>query len=227
MMALSFDGVDDKVDFGDINAIDGSSLLTVCVWYKPTAASDAAVIWGKVASVGGDAADLVLWHGVGDGSVGADFAFVMGTTAPKGRVAGIFSAGVWVHLAIVYDGGGAANADRLKLYVNGVAQTVTFSGTIPASIGSSADTVTIGTDGANAWDLDGVLAHLKVWTAALTAAEVAQEMESARPARTANLVQWSPLDDGVSAKDYSGSGNHGTVTGAVQIAGPPVSYGSE
>lgn len=40
---------------------------------------------------------------------------------------------------IVFDGAGATDADRLKLYINDVQQTgLTFSGTVPASISSSA-----------------------------------------------------------------------------------------
>jgi len=47
-----------------------------------------------------------------------------------------------IQVALVYDGNGAANADRLKLYVDGVEQTLTFHGSasIPASIPTLTDT---------------------------------------------------------------------------------------
>jgi len=223
--ALDFDGADDKVSFGDIAAIDGATALTVCEWYTPTNASAIGLLCGKAAAPGSPI--FLFTHG--DWAIGAENSITVGfvSTSPKGKVATVFSAGALIHCGFVYDGGGAANADRLKILLNAVDQTVSFTGTVPTALGSGTDPVTVGATGNDSADLDGWLAHLKIWTAALTAAEVAQEMNSYRPVRTANLVVWSPLDDGVSARDYSGNGNHGTVTGAVQIAGPPVSYGSE
>lgn len=40
-------------------------------------------------------------------------------------------------VSVIYNGGGAANADRLKVWVNGIAQTLTFAGTIPATLGTA------------------------------------------------------------------------------------------
>jgi len=40
----------------------------------------------------------------------------------------------WHHFEAIYDGNGATNADRLKVYLDGVGKSVSFTGTIPASI---------------------------------------------------------------------------------------------
>lgn len=134
----------------------------------------------------------------------------------------------WHHWAFVYDGGGAANADRLKIYLDAANQSLTFNGTIPASMGNATTGVVFtGFDDVNNVYLDGTVALRRIWTAALSAAEVAQEMHSYRPARTSGLILWSPYDDGTNARDYSGNGNHGTATGARQAQGPPVGYGGE
>ena len=50
-------------------------------------------------------------------------------------------------------------------------------------------------------------------------------MERDRPVRIANPLFWPLSDDGVSARDDSGAGFHGTVTGAVQVAGALIGYG--
>lgn len=42
-------------------------------------------------------------------------------------------AGRWYNVTIQYDGAGAANADRVKMWVNGVAETLVFTGTVPAT----------------------------------------------------------------------------------------------
>lgn len=46
--------------------------------------------------------------------------------------------GVRTLVSIVFDGAGVTNADRLKGYINGVQQTLTFTGTIPSSLGANA-----------------------------------------------------------------------------------------
>ena len=39
----------------------------------------------------------------------------------------------WYHLAMVYNGSGIDNASRLKLYINGVNESLTWVGTIPST----------------------------------------------------------------------------------------------
>jgi len=43
--------------------------------------------------------------------------------------------GTTAHVVVVFNGAGATNADRLKVYVNGDLATLTFAGTIPAAFG--------------------------------------------------------------------------------------------
>lgn len=54
----------------------------------------------------------------------------------------ILSSGSTYHIAVVYNGAGATNADKVKLYINGESKALTFTGTIPSSITtiSGADT---------------------------------------------------------------------------------------
>jgi hypothetical protein len=47
-------------------------------------------------------------------------------------------------LDIVYNGLGATNADKLKVYVNGIAKTVAFTGTIPAALNNGEEKLFIG-----------------------------------------------------------------------------------
>ena len=48
------------------------------------------------------------------------------------------------NLEIRYDGGGATNADRMKGRFNGTERTLTYTGTIPASLSRSGQTTAIG-----------------------------------------------------------------------------------
>lgn len=217
-MALSFDGVDDVANHGDIAAMDGASALTYGGWVRQTTLKASIALIHKLLDnasrgtgiVGGATATKIRCYvdpGTGNG---------VGDTTNA-----VLTANTWQHLMMVFDGGGATNADKLKLYIGGISVPFTFTGTIPATTPSN--TATFRTQGSNDLVLIGQLyaGHIKAWTAALTAAEVFQEMNNVRPIRTANLLVWSPYIDGPNARDYSGNGNHGTVTGALMAAGPP------
>ena len=223
-MALDFDGVDDGVEHGDIAGIDGTATLTVMLWtYVDTLELSAAFSSKSLASstetyslgIMNDDTSVLVFRG------NAQFH----GNAPTGTLV----TGVWMHLAVAYDGAGVGNSDKVKLYKNGVGLSLTFPTAPPTTLADSvAGAVRTFRFLANAVFLDGRAAHHKIWLAPLTAPEIIQEMNSYRPVRTANLVLSSPYDDGVNARDYSGNGNHGTVAGALQApVAPPVSYGAE
>lgn len=221
-MALDFDGVNDTVTHGDIAAVDGASALSVMCW-----------LW-RDTSNGGDARDGV-WSKAGAGNTGPYIEFdytnaggslwAIGTSTYAESTSNVWTTGAWTHMAMVFNGAGGDNAARLQIYRNASLQSYSYNGTIPATIPDNGATTVAFARAVNAGSFDGKMALGKMWSAALTAAEVFQEMNSYRPQRTANLILWAPYDDGTSAKDYSGAGNNGTVTQATQIAGPPVSYG--
>jgi hypothetical protein len=81
----------------------------------------------------------------------------------------------WHHLAFTFDGSQSGNSNRLKGYFDGVAQTLSFTGTIPATTSNNAlvDTLRIGRYASqNLWST-GDFAELGMWQASLTAAEIA------------------------------------------------------
>lgn len=64
-----------------------------------------------------------------------------------GTVTTVGDAQRWTHYALVYNGGGATNADRLKFYINGLERSMGFTGTIPATTGSINTGVSFGKEG--------------------------------------------------------------------------------
>lgn len=74
-------------------------------------------------------------------------------------------------VAVRYDGSGANNDARVKLWVNGVAQTITHGGTVPATLGAST-TAMIGRYPVSAAGFfNGDQAEFALYTAALSDAE--------------------------------------------------------
>lgn len=223
-MALHFDGSTGTVTHGNIAALEETSAGTWMFWFNI------------------DSVKSQTWCAKGTGAAGNGWAIQSGTLSnddigwisnnQQGNILAATAAadiGAWQHAAFVFDGSLSGNANRLKGWLDGVAQTLTFSGTIPATTVASSggnQVVAIGANSSGATFVDGLMAFVRIWSAALTEAEVQQERWSYRPVRTANLVLSTPYDDGTSAKDYSGNGNHGSVTGATQESGPPVSFGA-
>jgi hypothetical protein len=129
-----------------------------------------------------------------------------------------FTAGTWQHVCIV------RSANNLRTgYRNGVSEVthnLNRSGrTAPTaiSIGSVLDSDL----------LNGRIACIKIWTEALTVAEIQQEIGVIHPVRMANLNRWTPGFTHTDIADYSGNGYGWTAVGTLATEdGPPVSWGA-
>lgn len=87
--------------------------------------------------------------------------------------------------------------------------------------------LSVGSDfaGGGTTDFKGRIAAVKVWDAALSTAEVAQERWTIVPKRMANINLWSPLF--LTGKDLSGNGRDWTENGALTWEdGPPIGWGA-
>lgn len=216
-MPLLFDGTNDAVNHGDIAILDsGLTALTVSFWlkYLAPALSDQIMSKGNNGSTG-----FSIRNSNPSGSM------IFGVAGDR-RYA--LPDAAWHHWAMVYDGSQGTALDRIQVYKDGVLATQTSnSGTIAAAIPDGTT---------NLMNVGGVsvfanlsVAHLIIVNAIYSAAQVEQQMYSRRPVVTAGIILWSPYDDGTTAADYSGSGNHGTIAGEASQdpAGPGISYGAE
>lgn len=89
-----------------------------------------------------------------------------------------YSIATWYHLALIYDGVLTGNSNRLKLYVNGVQKTLTFAGTVPASLQNSGAALEFSRFQGLSRYWDGRLDEWGFWSRALTAAEVVSARDS-------------------------------------------------
>jgi len=103
----------------------------------------------------------------------------------------------WSHLAQVFDGTQTGNANRLKCYVNGIAQTLTFSGTIPTTSTANTDVEDIRINYAQSTPEygNGRYCEIGIWHEALTADEVASLAKgmTCDKVRPESLVFYAPL----------------------------------
>lgn len=129
----------------------------------------------------------------------------------------------WYTVGAVYDGTQTGNAARLKLYLNGEPQTVTFTGTIPASLAANGGGFDVHRfySGASYSHGSKSIATFAVWNSARTD-------EAMRSAHAGNYALaalcWefpdTALASGSTVPDESGNGLTGTVAGGTFTADP-------
>ncbi len=193
--AASFNGTTSYAEVPDSSGLSPTAALSLVWWQK----HDAAII---------ERCPLAKWEAaqsswfVESFSSSSILIFVADSLVDAGSNYGFTPASsvvvdAWQHIAIVYDGSLSGNANRLKIWINGVAQTLTFGGTIPATLTDSTAKLAIGRRNMNGGDRywNGDLDEVGVYNVALTPAEVAADF--ARLRTTRGLVSWYRFEDDV------------------------------
>ena len=213
--SASFDGIDDYIDFGDINEMDGASQLTISAWMKRFASDDKVVV-EKLTNND----DRVALHLGADGVI--YYIISTGSGLAYGSVA--LTGTDWHHIVGVFDGSLSGNANRLKIYVNGVLQTLGFGGTIPATTPSSSASLLIGKDVANSQWATGNISQVGIWQGTLSQSQVQSLMESTSyakiPADVKSTLGSELVDNNTSSGwfDNSDGSTISNITNGVSIA---------
>jgi len=210
---LNFDGIGDEVDCGGMTQIDNVSEFTYEAWVKLDSWTNFAQIIGKTDNatsqtqllLGGVSGRVIGLVGNGTNAQG----WTNSTTA--------LPLNTWTHIAVVYDGSGANNAAKLKIYVNGTNEPLIFQNAIPATTATVTDNFHIcraATTISN--NVDGQVDEVRVWTTALSAATIDAwnniPVTSAHPDYT-GLVAYYMMDD--PATPLSLADSVGTANGAI------------
>lgn len=127
----SFDGINDSIST-TASILNNVSNFSISLWVNPTSFGGWKGIIGK--GLGDNNVITIQAHTGGQMFVDVD----NGVSNSFGNTsAGVLSTGQWYHLVMTYDGNGATNADKLKLYVNGTNTALSFTGSIPAQTGGT------------------------------------------------------------------------------------------
>ena len=195
--STSFDGVDDYIELGKISHLQNATEYSISSWFKSPLNNLYQVIYSW-----DDGADgylqLLL---VSDGTL---FVYNYRTsTVYAGSVAGIVSANTWCNALVIFEGSGATNADRLKLYVNGNPISLTFTGTVPTQTGTMlVRTMWLGGSvGFNFWGLEGNIDEVGFFDSVISISDVWDG--SGKPTDLSLLatppLHWYRMGDGVTA----------------------------
>ena len=206
--ALAFDGVDDFVTYGATPAVNnlGPGSFTLEAWVYYDGATSAESIIRKDGDynfyLSGNVLHAEVWYS--------------GTGSPNWRHntgTAVLPANRWVHVAAVWT---AATAS-FQLYVNGVADAST---TVTGSVSVSGNLM-LGRSAAYGNPFNGRLDEVRIYTTALTAADIQADMRSTAVAQPASLGFYANFDQGVAGgtntgvttlPDLSANGYPGTLT---------------
>jgi len=124
--------------------------------------------------------------------------------------------GQWHHLAWSYD---TVN-QKMNMWVDGVQEVTNFNQTEGGIVGDSNNDWYFGRfhDHYSSFDIetfDGLIDDVRIYNYARTQKQILEDMNAGRPAQKSPVGYWK-FDEGygTSAKDSSGQGNNGTITGA-------------
>jgi len=181
--SIKFDGDGEYVNAGDINEIDGVSQLTITAWFYRS--SSAHVLTIEKAPNGNNITGInlnatTLYTNLGNGS------------GPYGSYS--YSGTGWFYVTMVFDGGQADNATKLKLYINGAQVTTSFSGTIPATNDINSSDFLMGISNIYSLNSTGRMDEVRIYNRALSESEVGRLYKLSSPKMGINQLGLVPDD---------------------------------
>ena len=168
--SIVFDGTNDYVLCSKQNALVNVTQFTIGAWMKRNL-SNSVVIIGQIETLSNDVS-FELWSDgnayfeVGNGTNG--YGYIANTSTN------------WQYLMMVFNGTGDINSDRLKAYINGTLQTLTYSGTIPSSTGTVNTNLNIGAYITNSNYSNGNISAVQIYNRALSSTEILQNYNATK-----------------------------------------------
>ncbi|MBT5876712.1 MAG: LamG domain-containing protein, partial [Candidatus Latescibacteria bacterium] len=199
--ALTFDGIDDYLDMGDVLMLTGSD-LSVELWLK-TSQTVPGILAGKHHAGSLNGYHLQFNSGSGYGLPNkANFYTADG---PGGEAVSSTSVNnsEWHHIVGVYLASGTKH-----IYVDGQLEATKAA---PSPLGTNARSFTVAAIVEGAF-LNGTIDEVRVWSRALSQSEIREQKHRSLTGAESGLVGYWQMDDGAgtTVSDMSGSGFDGT-----------------
>lgn len=144
-------------------------------WYKPSSAGVNKILIGDCPSTGANG--WYLQTGLADST--AATVYVNDGSVNGKAPSGTLPDATYSHIVVVYDGTQTGNANRLKIYVNSVTQSLTFTGTVPSSLTYTSAAFFIALVGVQKYN--GLAAENGLWNIALSQAQITSLYGSGTP----------------------------------------------
>jgi hypothetical protein len=210
--ALSFDGIDDKVDLGNPAAlqITGSN-ITIEAWIYPTSWRTNVFEGGIVVKEMNTSNNGYMFRAGNNGRL--NFAFSGGGLPWKELTTGAntLSLNTWQHVAATYNG------SKVRLYVDGVrVDSANYTGTI----GNASNNCVIGGWYSTGRNFPGKIDEVRIWNVTRSGSEIANGMNGEFCAAPTGLVAYYKFNQGAAGGNNAGlttlTDNAGNNNGTLQ-----------
>jgi len=196
--AMSFDGVGDYVDLGNINNFERTDLFSYSFWMKTDSIVDYITVISKTPYGSWQGMELFvvnnklrfyLLGGVGGGQIDV------------GSTAGVNN-DVWNHIVITYNG--TSKADDVMIYVNGVEGSYKYGDTLVGSIDNPNNFQISGRAGSNNC-FDGLLDEVLVFNRVLSSNEISNLYDASSYSRNFIELGYETYDFYAYSQDVYGN----------------------
>ena len=207
--SLNFDGVDDYVDVGAVSFLPSATNLTVSTWLKTSDVTDNQVVFGDNSAT--PIFTFEYW-----GSVNRMYFEYGSFLYCYLTLNSVVSNDIWHNLALVYDGSGATNTDKIKIYINGVdkSSSLTFVGTVPTALNASIGNLWLGNGQNYNSPFLGNIDEFAIWNSSLTQENITSIYNSGEPARIEGAVaHWRMGEDATFNTNWNVPDNVGSNNG--------------
>lgn len=215
---LKFDGVNDDITIlNSAGLFNNVTTFTISTWVKFGGLSDYAQVISKGSSPDYYSIDLSGASEGGNNDV--EFCISNGADTCAYTSANIITTNRWYYITGVYDGSQPTNATRAKLYVNGVPQSLSFTGSIPTNTSTNINSLYFGASLGDSFFLNGTVDEAKLYNYPRTQKQILQDMNMGHPAGNANsMVGYWKFDEGygntTSNFGFLGGSANGTLSGS-------------
>ena len=156
--ALDLNGTDEYAKLGDVSEIKSVSEFAISIWMKATWSSiSPAKILDKEFNSSNRINPLTF-------NASPDLRIIF-SGSNRSSFWHSPSDDTWYHYLISYDGSESTSADRVKIYVDSVSQSMTETGTVPATTANNARDLTIGAQHNGTSPFAGIIGDVAIYSA--------------------------------------------------------------
>ncbi len=212
--STQFDGIDDYVDCGNISELNGVTEASWSIWSAKGDTTDDYLMCCYSAT---GSLQQYLFHQYSD-RINIYLSNSGGTLRLMNRTNYTFNIDEWYHIGIVYNESEVSNADKVKVYINGILQVNQVAGFALTSLRST----TASTNIARATDFTtkeygGKIDEVAIFDTALTPTEITSISTAPTDLKDLSPISWWRFEEGMgtTAIDSGSAGNNGTLINGV------------
>ena len=205
---LYYNGSTDYLEFSDIAALNNTSAFTVSFWMN----QDDNTAYDRLFHIIDDPST----EDISIASYSGDLYFEVGNGANSfgfwPNYADSIASGSWFHVAAVFDGTLTGNANRAKLFIDGIHRDLTFTSTIPATTYDFSGLTQFVSFNINPQFFGGYLDELRVWNYARSQAQINADMNKSLVGTEPGLEGYWKFDENTGQTAYDSTTNNNDAT---------------